>query len=254
MAFWFPYLASDTQPSWLFCLFPEQNLYCNSRLLWQMWSLPQPLFIKVICQKQQSRIGEFAVSDALTQTDTFLKRLYLRDGPLLLEQVEDRSNVGQICTRPGCLTGIPQGHTDWDGDSAQPVLNITLEEKGFVVVFFRTVESWKVSLHKVTVPGVGVWRRCTFLSSVQAASVVLWANPEIPLWEEALLFSSRHQPPKYSWVLWREKQWCVSALGTSVPIITASTATSFFYTAVTINASTLTAAVGKGTYIIYEVF
>lgn len=51
-----PYLASDLKTSWLFCVFLEQNLYCNSRLLWQMLSLPQPLFTKIICQKkQQSR-------------------------------------------------------------------------------------------------------------------------------------------------------------------------------------------------------
>lgn len=57
-----PYLVSDLKTSWLFCVFLEQNLYCNCRLLWQMLSLPQPLFTKIICEKEQNIFKLFLFS------------------------------------------------------------------------------------------------------------------------------------------------------------------------------------------------
>lgn len=69
------------------------------------------------------------------QTDT---HLYLWDSTLLLVEVEDRSDVWQICRRPCLLIGPRQRHSDWDGDTAKTVLDITLEETGFSLIY--TVE------------------------------------------------------------------------------------------------------------------
>lgn len=45
------HLDRDLKTFWSFIVFLEQNLYCSSKLLWQMLSLPQPLCIKTICKK-----------------------------------------------------------------------------------------------------------------------------------------------------------------------------------------------------------
>lgn len=60
-----PYPLSDLNTLLPFSVCLEQKSYCRRRLLWQMLSLPQPLFRKVICQKHTGQRSVVTLSKVL---------------------------------------------------------------------------------------------------------------------------------------------------------------------------------------------